>query len=279
MILFSSDNGTATVGYQPQHDPEKKVGKIGGRAMNGHKGQVLEGGSRVPLIANWKGVIPPGGSRKDLIDFTDLLPTFADLAGAKLPADVKFDGRSFAPQLRGEQGMPREWIYVQLGGNWYARNDGWKLNEQGELFRMNDAPFVEEPVATDSTEPAAVAARKELTAVLAELNPAGASWRLRGVKCRSSNAGNAACSSSSQRRLRPLRVSAHLRQSSDFWSAPHRTQPVGFHLHRNTAMKCELADSLASRSRGRARPLGQTHSGRSHAPRENARLLFRAGVF
>ncbi|HVJ66368.1 MAG TPA: sulfatase-like hydrolase/transferase, partial [Caulifigura sp.] len=40
LIVFSSDNGTATVGYQPAHDPEKNVGKIGGRAVNGHKGQV-----------------------------------------------------------------------------------------------------------------------------------------------------------------------------------------------------------------------------------------------
>jgi arylsulfatase A len=172
-ILFSSDNGTATVGYQPQHDPDKIVGHIGGRKVNGHKGQVLEGGSRVPLVANWKGVLKPGEKRSDLIDFTDLLPTFADLAGAKLPTDVKFDGRSFAPQLRGEKGTPREWIYVQLGANWYARNDGYKLNDKGELFSMKDSPFVEEPVPADSKDPAAAEGRKQLAAVLAELNPAG----------------------------------------------------------------------------------------------------------
>ena len=70
----------------------------------------------------------------ELHDFTDLLPTFADLAGATLPADVKFDGRSFAPQLRGEKGNPRESIFVQLGAGWYVRDDGWKMNEKGELF-------------------------------------------------------------------------------------------------------------------------------------------------
>ncbi len=173
LILFSTDNGTATVGYQPAHDADKLVGKIGGRPVNGHKGQLLEGGSRVPLIANWKGVISPGGKRQDLIDYTDLLPTFADLAGATLPKDVKFDGKSFAPQLRGEPGQPREWIYVQLGAGWYARNDGWKLNEKGELFSMKDSPFIEAPVPADSTDASAQAARKSLAAVLAELNPAG----------------------------------------------------------------------------------------------------------
>ena len=106
MILFSADNGTAPVGYRPEHDPAKMTGKIGGRYVNGRKGQLLEGGSRVPLIASWKGTMAPGQVRNDLIDFSDLLPTFADLAGAKLPEGVKFDGRLFAPQLRGEKGNP-----------------------------------------------------------------------------------------------------------------------------------------------------------------------------
>src|SRR4029453_1872946 len=102
LVLFSADNGTSMVGYQPAHDPNLTTGKIGGRAVNGRKGQLLEGGSRGPLIANLKGTLSGGGVRSDLIDFTDLLPTFAELAGAKLPAGVKFDGRSFAPQLKGE---------------------------------------------------------------------------------------------------------------------------------------------------------------------------------
>jgi arylsulfatase A len=173
VILFTTDNGTATVGYTDAHDPDKTTGKIGGRAVHGHKGQLLEGGSRVPLIASWKGTLPAGKVSSDLIDFSDLLPTFADLAGATLPSGVKFDGKSFAPQLRGQAVQPREWIFVQLGNGWYVRDDGWKLNEKGELFSMKDAPYVEAPVPADSADPAAQAARKRLQAVLAELNPVG----------------------------------------------------------------------------------------------------------
>ncbi|HVJ67492.1 MAG TPA: hypothetical protein VM510_05875, partial [Caulifigura sp.] len=55
----------------------------------------------------------------------------------------------------------------------YARNDAFKLNEQGELFAMKDSPFVEEPIPADSKDAAAEAGRKQLAAVLAELNPAG----------------------------------------------------------------------------------------------------------
>ena len=173
LILFSSDNGTAPPAYQPQHDPNLTTGKIGGRAMSGRKGMLTEGGCRVPLIASWKGTLSPGGVRSDLIDFSDLLPTFAELTGAKLPTGVKFDGTSFAPQLRGEKGKPREWIFVQLGAGWYARDDGFKLNEQGEFFSMQDAPFIEAPIAADTTDPKAQAAKKRLSAVLAELDPAG----------------------------------------------------------------------------------------------------------
>lgn len=172
VILFSTDNGTSTVGYRPEHDPDHTTGKIGGRAVNGHKGELLEGGCRVPLIASWKGTLPGGGVKSDLIDFSDLVPTFAELAEAKLPSGVKFDGKSFAPQLRGEAGQPRDWIFVQLGGGWYARNDQWKMNEKGELFSMKDAPFVEAATSASSSAEAR-AAYDKLAAVLKELNPAG----------------------------------------------------------------------------------------------------------
>jgi arylsulfatase A len=109
----------------------------------------------------------------DLVDFTDMLPTFVELAVAKLPQGVPIDGHSFAPQVHGEKGNPREWLFVQLGRKWYVRDDGWKLNQAGELFDMKDAPFVEQLVPADAQDPAAIAARARLQAVLDQLNPAG----------------------------------------------------------------------------------------------------------
>jgi arylsulfatase A len=160
LIVFSADNGTIR---QPL--------TIGGRTISGQKGTMLEGGAHVPLIASWQGVTPAGKVTKDLVDFTDMLVTFADLAGASLPADVTFDGHSFAPQLRGQPGSPREWIYVQLGNNYYVRDQGWKLNQAGELFDLKDAPFVEPLVPTAAQDDAAAAARKSLQAVLDKLDP------------------------------------------------------------------------------------------------------------
>ena len=127
---------------------------------------MLEGGSRVPLIANWPGMTPAGKVNRDLTDFSDFFSTFAELAGAKLPEGVTLDSRSFAAQLKGEKGTPREWVYVELNGRSYARNARFKLTNGGELFDISEAPYKEIPVASATTDPAAVTARKQLQEVL-----------------------------------------------------------------------------------------------------------------
>jgi arylsulfatase A len=133
----------------------------------------------VPLIASWKGVTPAGRVLKDLVGLSDFYATFAELAGAKLPEGVTLDSRSFAPQLRGEKGTPREWIYVQLGANWYARNDGWKLTEKGELYDLKEAPFAQKLVPPETQTGEARAARDSLQAVLDQLNPAAGETKMR----------------------------------------------------------------------------------------------------
>jgi arylsulfatase A-like enzyme len=133
---------------------------------------MLEGGSRVPYIASWPGVTPAGKVSKDIISFADQLPTFAELGGAKLPEGFKYDGQSFAAQLRGQAGTPREWAYVQLGPRWFVREAGFKMNEAGDLFDMSDAPFSQKPVTPDADTDASKAARARLARALADLNPA-----------------------------------------------------------------------------------------------------------
>jgi arylsulfatase A len=162
LILFSGDNGTA-LNYPST---------IGGRMINGKKASMLEGGPRVPFITSWPGTTPAGKVSKDIINFTDMLATFTELGGAKLPDGFKYDSHSIAPQLRGEKGTPREWAFVQLGDKWYVREQGWKINEAGELFDMSDAPFTEKPVAAEADTTDSKAARERLAKVLAELNPA-----------------------------------------------------------------------------------------------------------
>jgi len=164
LIIFVGDNGTGG-NYADR-------ATVRGRRLSGEKGSMLEGGALVPLVANWPGVTPVGKVTSDLVDSTDFVPTFAELAGTKLPSTA-IDGRSFAAALRGQSGKRREWIFIQLARQWYVRDAQWKLNQAGELFDMSRAPFEELLVPADKMTPAARAGRERLQAALTKLNPAG----------------------------------------------------------------------------------------------------------
>jgi len=163
LIVFMGDNGTAS--------QYANRGTIGGKALSGKKGTMLECGSLVPTIASWPGVIDAGKTSDLLIDSTDLLPTFADLAGAKLPLNKVIDGHSFVPQLLGKKGNPREWIFIELGNKWYVRDAKWKLNREGELFDMSNSPFEEKLVTNYAENKEANEAYNRLKATLNTLSP------------------------------------------------------------------------------------------------------------
>lgn len=155
LILFTGDNGTS----------EGVQSNIEGRSIPGGKGQLSEAGCRVPLIANWIGTTPAGSVSADLIDFTDFLPTMAEAASAELPEDVTIDGRSFLPQLRGEKGKPREWIFCQLRDRWFIRGQRWMLDNNKQLVDLTDRYAPKE--AADSAE--ATDARKRLSDAVTRL--------------------------------------------------------------------------------------------------------------
>jgi arylsulfatase A len=160
VVIFTGDNGTARFGVEK--------GTVDGKSISGRKGTMLEGGSRVPLAVSWPGHTPAGKTNNDLIDFSDFFGTVAELAGADLPTGLKVDSHSFAPQIEGKKGSPRDWVYVELNGNSYARDKKFKLTAEGEMFDLSEAPFKEIPVAADTKDPKAVAARKALQVVLDE---------------------------------------------------------------------------------------------------------------
>jgi arylsulfatase A len=85
----------------------------------GGKGLTTMWGTHVPAIGNWPGHFAAGKVSPDLIDATDFLPTICDATATPVPADLKIDGRSFLPQLRGEKAHPRDWLYA-----WYNPSGG-----------------------------------------------------------------------------------------------------------------------------------------------------------
>ena len=101
IVIFTTDNGTSG----------GRRGTIGGVKPSGGKASKYEGGVCEPFIVNCPGLVPAGVVTDALTDFTDLLPTFAELGGAEIPADLTIDGKSFAPLILGKaDDSPRDWI-------------------------------------------------------------------------------------------------------------------------------------------------------------------------
>ena len=105
------------------------------------KGSTWEGGVRVCTLAWWPGKIPAGTATAAMTAMMDVLPTFAALAGAKLPADRKLDGVDVWPVLAGDPAPPpRDTFHFYRGLQLEAVRSGpWKLHlASGELFNLND---------------------------------------------------------------------------------------------------------------------------------------------
>ena len=164
LIVFMGDNGSTKSAAVDA--------TIGGRRIEGEKGSMKEGGGLVPFFATWPGVMASGKVNANVADASDLLPTFAEIAGAPLPTGRVIDGRSLVSQFKGDTKSPRTWAFCQLSNNYYVREAGWKLDQSGTLYDMKDAPFKEVAVAADTKDEAAVAARARLSAALTGLNPA-----------------------------------------------------------------------------------------------------------
>lgn len=164
LIVFMGDNGTA--------NGRAARGTINGKRIIGAKGSMQEGGGLVPLITYWKGITPKGKVSNTMVDASDFLKTFVEMVGVSTN-DIKLDGESILPEIKGQKSIHRTWIYNQLANKWYVRELNWKLNESGDLFDMSKAPFEEILVSRDTKDPIAIKARVSLQKVLDNLNPDG----------------------------------------------------------------------------------------------------------
>lgn len=166
LILYYSDNGT-----------DKKVTSLTSfGAVPGGKSLTTDAGTHVPLIARWPGTIEPG-INDDLVDSTDFLPTILEAAQRPLDNSTNIDGRSFYPQLRGEPGTPREWVFCHYDPRpgWdkdkysllrFVRDKRFKLYVSGDLYDIPRDPFERDPVLPDEETVEARLARLRLDEVL-----------------------------------------------------------------------------------------------------------------
>ena len=156
LVLFVGDNGTGA----------GTPSKMGDKTVIGGKGSTTETGMHVPLIASWPGKIAKGKVSDDLVDSSDFLPTICAAAGISVAANTKIDGRSFLPQLQGEAGTPRQWVY-----SWYSPrgetvreftfDQHYKLYRNGEFYDLTADPQEKQAKNVKNlTGPAAEAAKK-----------------------------------------------------------------------------------------------------------------------
>jgi arylsulfatase A len=122
LVIFSSDNGPHIEGGG---DPTFFASSGGFRGV---KRDLYEGGIREPFVARWPGVIKPGTKSDYIGAFWDLMPTFAELAGAKTPARI--DGLSFVSSLTGKGTQKKHdylyWEFHEGGSKQAVRQGNWK---------------------------------------------------------------------------------------------------------------------------------------------------------
>ena len=175
IIFFTTDNGSAG-GISA---------RMNSRLVKGGKATIGEPGVRVPFIVNCPGLVSAGVRTDALTDFTDMFPTFAELAAAKIPTDVVIDGRSIAKLILGKaDDSTRDWI-MAMGFGPAKLADGRVVpvkqfadrvvrDKRYKLWLLDGKPaklfdLIADPAETnnllESSDPAVSAARKKLEAV------------------------------------------------------------------------------------------------------------------
>ena len=137
LVFFVSDNGG------PNLAAKSGTCFTDNSPLRGYKGDVYEGGMRVPFLVRWPAVLKPGVYEQPVIAL-DFLPTAVALAGGKLPTDRAIDGVNLIPYLTGEKtGAPHDRLFWRSGGskgNHAIREGDWKLvklgNQAPQLYNL-----------------------------------------------------------------------------------------------------------------------------------------------
>ena len=158
LVVFTSDNGGAGyIGVPEVNAPYR-----------GWKMTFFEGGIRTPLFMHWPKRIAPGETVSLPVAHIDLMPTFADAAGATLPTDRVIDGVDLLPAATGEGQVerPGEALFWQSGYYQAVRRGDWKLQVDGRQGKRWLFDLVEDPTEQSNLVDQEPDITRELTALL-----------------------------------------------------------------------------------------------------------------
>ncbi len=134
LVIFISDNGAEAAGSNAPFS--------GGKHSN------REGGIRVPWVARWPGVIPPGTVRADTLHVMDLMPTLLSVAQVAPPAALRFDGTNVWSAFVGKGAVPERALCFPPNT---IRQGQWKMNAGG-LYDLVSDPAEQTNVAAQNSE-------------------------------------------------------------------------------------------------------------------------------
>jgi len=164
LLVFTSDNGGSTAENNDLKYPDDNCpnGKLPGNnlPLRGKKGDLYEGGTRVPTIVSWPARAKPGKVDAP-VQITDWMPTFCAIAGYQPQRDLKWDGTDITALLTKHR-PPAERALYAAGTRWRSRSlrlGDWKIivfgeNEQQkvELFNIARDPSESENLAEQQPE-------------------------------------------------------------------------------------------------------------------------------
>lgn len=143
IVVFSGDNGGQAYFRDAEHP--RGVFEPNGMTFRGGKGNLLEGGLRVPYFVRWPGKIEAGAVTDHLCSFADVMPTLAEACGAKAPKGI--DGLSFLPTLLGRADQKQhDYLYWEYGGQVAVRKGEWKA------YKPSKKPWELYDLSKDSRE-------------------------------------------------------------------------------------------------------------------------------
>ncbi len=141
LVIFASDNGA----YWPEEEIQLQY-HDSNQGRRGQKGDIWEGGHRVPLVVSWPAQIKANGSSRQLVSLTDVFATLAELTGQAVGAGSGEDSFSFLHVLNGDLEKPirPSMVHHSSRGMYSIRSDDWKYIE-GLGSGGFTAPHSEEP--------------------------------------------------------------------------------------------------------------------------------------
>jgi arylsulfatase A-like enzyme len=162
LIVFSSDNGGQQSWSAPQGEYNGRYAAhttLGSNdPLRGWKGDLYEGGIRVPALLNWPGRIPAGRVFETPTHVVDWLPTLIRAAGGDPADNQAAEGIDLWAALLGQSPpLPERVMYWKTGAASAVRQGDWKLihhrrNDRRELFHLKNDPLEQQDLAADEPE-------------------------------------------------------------------------------------------------------------------------------